>query len=195
MTKIYMLGRDEVPRRLTLRENDDLHIVFVARPGYSGNVDFEIDIVRPGANLEIAGLYLSNNGDKVNFNVCVRHLVGGSHSRQIFKGIVGDRAAVSFDGLIYVAQDAEKTEAYQENHSILLSDGKVDTRPQLEIYADDVKCSHGATVGSLDEDALFYVRSRGIPFEEARKMQMISFVSDILDRLPESYRNDVISRI
>ena len=180
MDKLYILGRNEVPKRLTLRENDDLKITFVARPGYTGTVDFQIDIERPGANLDIAALYLSNNGDKVDFNITVRHLVGGSKSRQMFKGIVGDHASVLFNGLIYVAQDAEKTEAYQENHSILLSDGKVETRPALEIYADDVKCSHGATVGQLNADELFYMRSRGIPEAEARTLQMLSFLSPVI---------------
>ena len=89
-----------------------------------------------------------------------------------------------FDGLIHVAPDAQKTEAYQENHSILLSgEAQVQTSPQLEIYADDVVCSHGATIGSLSEDELFYMRSRGIPEAEARQMQIQSFLSPVLSRL------------
>ena len=182
MNKIYILGRQEVPKRLTLRENDDLHITFVAWPGYNGDVDFEIDIERPGANLDIAALYLNNNGDRVDFNITVRHLVGGSKSRQLFKGVVGDRASAKFNGLIYVAPDAQKTEAYQENHTLLMSDGKVETSPQLEIYADDVVCSHGATTGYLNPEELFYMRSRGIPEAEARAMQVEAFLAPILNR-------------
>lgn len=195
MNKIYILGREEVPKRLTLRESDDLHITFIAWPGYNGDVDFEIDIERPGANLDIAALYLNNNGDRVDFNITVRHLVGGSKSRQLFKGVVGDRASAKFNGLIYVAPDAQQTEAYQENHTLLMSDGKVETSPKLEIYADDVKCSHGASVGRLNPDELFYMRSRGIPEEEAERMQIISFISDVLARLPEDLQERIISMI
>ena len=82
--------------------------------------------------------------------------------------------------------DAQVTEAYQENHNLLLSDtAKVDTMPQLEIYADDVKCSHGATIGKLNEDEQFYMRSRGIPESEAKVLQMVSFISPVLDILPD----------
>ena len=82
--------------------------------------------------------------------------------------------------------DAQVTEAYQENHNLLLSDtAKADTQPQLEIYADDVKCSHGATIGKLNEEEQFYMRSRGIPESEAKVLQMVSFISSVLEILPE----------
>ena len=85
-----------------------------------------------------------------------------------------------------MAQDAQRTEAYQENHNILLSDGaKVDTKPQLEIYADDVKCSHGATIGRLNEEEQFYMRSRGITLEDAKVLQMISFIAPVLENIPD----------
>ena len=91
-----------------------------------------------------------------------------------------------FYGRIVVDPDAQVTEAYQENHNLLLSDtARVDTQPQLEIYADDVKCSHGATIGKLNEDEQFYMRSRGIPENEAKVLQMVSFISSVLDILPE----------
>ena len=87
---------------------------------------------------------------------------------------------MTFEGRIVVAPDAQKTEAYQENHNIVLTDSAhVETTPQLEIYADDVKCSHGATVGRLDEDALFYMRTRGVPERDARVLQMLSFLSPV----------------
>ena len=94
---------------------------------------------------------------------------------------MGGTASVRFDGTIIVAPDAQQTEAFQENHNIVLTEtAKVDTKPQLEIYADDVKCSHGATVGRLNEDEQFYMRSRGIPEDEAIVLQMISFVAPVL---------------
>ena len=92
-----------------------------------------------------------------------------------------------------VAPDAQKTEAFQENHNILFTESaKVETRPQLEIYADDVKCSHGATVGRLNEDELFYMRSRGIPKEEAETLQMLSFLSPVI---PEGREKEIENAI
>jgi Fe-S cluster assembly protein SufD len=114
------------------------------------------------------------------------------NSRQLFKGVAGGSSRVDFYGKIIVAQDAQRTEAYQENHNILLSDdARVDTKPQLEIYADDVKCSHGATIGRLNEEEQFYMRSRGITLEDAKVLQMISFLAPVLEAVPESEREDV----
>lgn len=99
-----------------------------------------------------------------------------------------------FDGRIVVAPDAQKTEAYQTNQNLLLSDDAVvESRPQLEIYADDVKCSHGATVGSLNTDEQFYMRSRGISESEARRLQMISFLAPALEGVGEDVRETVIN--
>ena len=196
MDRIYRVGIEEVPKRLTLNEQEHLRLTFIVMPGVSAEIPFEINIGKAGVNLEIYGLYLSPHSEQVKFDFTVRHLVGGSHSRQVFRGIVGGSARAEFDGLVYVAKDAQKTEAYQENHSILLSEGAVaESHPQLEIYADDVTCSHGATTGYLNPDELFYLRSRGIPEAEARKMQMISFVSPVIAHLPEDVREQIISRL
>jgi Fe-S cluster assembly protein SufD len=196
MDRIYRVGIEEVPKRLTLNEQEHLRLTFIVMPGVSAEIPFEINIGKAGVNLEIYGLYLSPHSEQVKFDFTVRHLVGGSHSSQVFRGIVGGSARAEFDGLVYVAKDAQKTEAFQENHSILLSEGAVaESRPQLEIYADDVKCSHGATTGYLNPDELFYLRSRGIPEAEARKMQMISFVSPVIAHLPEDVREQIISRL
>ena len=116
------------------------------------------------------------------------------NSRQLFKGIAGGISKVDFYGKIIVAQDAQRTEAYQENHNILLTDGaKVDTKPQLEIYADDVKCSHGATIGRLNEEEQFYMRSRGITLEDAKVLQMISFVAPVLENIPDETQRESLA--
>ena len=196
MDRIYRVGIEEVPKRLTLNEQEHLRLTFVVMPGISAEIPFEINIGKAGVNLEIFGLYLSPHSEQVKFDFTVRHLVGGPHSSQIFRGIVGGSARAEFDGLVYVAKDAQKTEAFQENHSILLSEGAIaESHPQLEIYADDVKCSHGATTGYLNPDELFYLRSRGIPEAEARKMQMISFVSPVIAHLPEEMKEQILSRL
>ncbi len=196
MDRIYRVGIEEVPKRLTLNEQEHLRLTFIVMPGVSAEIPFEINIGKAGVNLEIYGLYLSPHSEQVKFDFTVRHLVGGSHSSQVFRGIVGGSARAEFDGLVYVAKDAQKTEAFQENHSILLSEGAVaESHPQLEIYADDVKCSHGATTGYLNPDELFYLRSRGIPEAEARKMQMISFISPVISHLPEEMKEQILSRL
>ena len=196
MDRIYRVGIEEVPKRLTLNEQEHLRLTFIVMPGVSAEIPFEINIGKEGVNLEIYGLYLSPHSEQVKFDFTVRHLVGGSHSSQVFRGIVGGSARAEFDGLVYVAKDAQKTEAFQENHSILLSEGAVaESHPQLEIYADDVKCSHGATTGYLNPDELFYLRSRGIPEAEARKMQMISFVSPVISHLPDEVKEQILSRL
>lgn len=196
MNRFYRIGIDEVPGRLTLKDAEELRLVFVALPGISADVNFDIAIEREGVNLEIYGLYLCPFSEKLGFNIRVRHLVGGSTSSQLFKGIVGGRASACFNGLINVAPDAQKTRAFQENHTLLLSDdAKIETRPQLEIYADDVQCSHGATTGFLNPDELFYMRSRGIPEEEARRMQIISFISPILQIVPDEAREAILARL
>ena len=165
----------------TVGEGERLDITFIVLPGTSAEIPVTVDITGSDAEVELKGIYLSSGTDKVTFDITMNHLVGGSVSRQLFNGLATGAAKCAFNGKIIVAQDAQKTEAYQENHNIVLSDdATVDTKPQLEIYADDVKCSHGATVGKLNEDEQFYMRSRGIPEDEAKVLQMISFVAPVL---------------
>ena len=114
----------------------------------------------------------------------VDHAVPNCTSNQLFKGVLDDMATGVFNGRIYVHRDAQGTVAYQQNNNILLTDdAKMDTKPQLEIYADDVKCSHGATVGQLDDNALFYLRSRGISKREARLMLMFGFAHEVIQNI------------
>ena len=158
-----------------------LNLEFVVLPGESRDIDLSVDLVGEGAQAHIKALYLCKADEKVNFRICMHHCAPGCHSTQKINGIAGGRAQVHFDGTIVVAPEAQQTEAYQENHNIVLTEeAKVETRPQLEIYADDVKCSHGATVGQLNPDELFYMRSRGIPEAEARTLQMLSFLSPVI---------------
>lgn len=158
-----------------------LELTFVVLPGESRDIDVVIDLVGEGAEVTLKGLYLCGGDERVNFRILMHHRVPGCISHQLINGIAAGSARVTFDGRIVVAPDAQQTEAYQENHNILLSDdAHVETTPQLEIYADDVKCSHGATIGRLDEDAQFYMRSRGIPEQEARTLQMLSFLSPVI---------------
>ena len=174
----------------TVGAGETLDLMVLALPGENIDREIDIDIVGEGAAVNLYGLYICPGDEKVRITVRLHHRVGHGTSHQLLKGIVGGTARVAFDGRIIVAPDAQKTEAYQENHSLLLSEtALVDTKPQLEIYADDVKCSHGATVGQLNEDELFYMRSRGIPEKEAKTLQMLSFLSPVI---PEGREEEIL---
>lgn len=196
MDKVYVIGRDELPQLLRLASGESLRMTLVVLPGTSAEVTMEVDIDGEGCEVDIAGLYLCRSDEHLSLNVLVRHNSGGSVSRQNFKGIVGGSARALFDGLIYVAPGAQKTKAYQENHTILLdSSAKAESRPQLEIYADDVECSHGCTSGFLNADEQFYMRSRGIPEEEAKYLQKIAFLAPVVSRLSEELAAEVYDNI
>lgn len=150
----------------------------------------------PGADLQALGLYLTDKWQHVDNFVIAHHAAPHCTSNQLFKGILDDMSTGAFNGRIIVDPDAQKTEAYQSNNSILLTDdARMDTKPQLEIYADDVKCSHGATVGQLDEEALFYMRSRGIPFKEARMLLMFGFAHDVIRKISVEPLRDRIDEL
>ncbi len=114
------------------------------------------------------------------------HAKGQCHSRQLYKNVLDDRARSVFQGRIHVAPDAQKTDAHQMNRNLLLSrNAQADSKPELNIYADDVKCSHGATVGDLDQDAIFYLQSRGIDAMTARNLMVRGFAAEMIDELPD----------
>ena len=130
------------------------------------------------------GLYLSDKNQHVDNFTFIDHAKPNCTSTELFKGVLDDRATGAFTGRVLVREDSQNTNAYQSNDNILLTDlARISTRPQLEIYADDVKCSHGATIGQLDDDAMFYLRSRGISKEEARVLLMYAFAYEVLDKI------------
>ena len=134
------------------------------------------------------GITIIGEGQHVDHHTLVDHKVPNCFSRELYKGIYDGNAHGVFNGKVIVRQDAQKTNAFQQNNNVLLSEkASVDTKPQLEIFADDVKCSHGCTVGQLDEEAMFYLRSRGIPEKEAKALLMYAFSSDALNyvHIPE----------
>ena len=114
----------------------------------------------------------------------VDHLSAHCNSSELYKGVIDDNATAVFNGKVFVRQDAQKVNAFQSNANILLSDkATINSKPELEIYADDVKCSHGSTTGQLDEDALFYLRARGIGKDAARDLLVKAFVADVLETI------------
>ncbi|HEU4365695.1 MAG TPA: SufD family Fe-S cluster assembly protein, partial [Candidatus Krumholzibacteria bacterium] len=132
----------------------------------------------------VDGLYLAGGRQHVDNHTFIRHAKPHCHSFELYKGILDGHARGVFNGRIYVDPDAQKTDAKQENNCMLLSDdARINSNPQLEIFADDVKCTHGAAIGKTDEEALFYLRSRGIPADEARDIMVYAFASEVIDRI------------
>ncbi len=137
-----------------------------------------------GAHADVLGLYLMDKEQHVDNQVRIDHNTPHCTSNELFKGILDEEASAVFNGYIYVARDAQKTNAYQNNNNILLKPtATINTMPFLEIYADDVKCSHGATVGQLDMEAMFYMRQRGISEANARLLLMYAFAADIISEI------------
>lgn len=150
-----------------------------------------------GVNAHLNGLYLVSGNSLVDNHTVVDHRKPNSYSNELYKGVMDENGKAVFNGKIFVRPDAQKTNAFQSNRNILLSESSnIHTKPQLEIWADDVKCSHGCTTGQLDEEALFYLRSRGIPHDTARGMLLNAFGSETLEGIhDERIRNFVESII
>jgi Fe-S cluster assembly protein SufD len=153
----------------------------------------EIRAVIQGSRIEatLNGIYFARDRQHVDNNILVDHAAPGSISDQFYKGILDGRAQAAFAGKIVVRREAQKTNAYQANNNLLLSsEAEIDTKPELEIFADDVKCSHGATAGELDEHELFYLRSRGLDPATARSVLTFAFAGAVLER----FANPAIAR-
>ncbi|MEE9279288.1 MAG: Fe-S cluster assembly protein SufD [Myxococcota bacterium] len=146
-----------------------------------------------GAQIDLLGTYLARDRQHVDHHTTIDHATPRTTSRELYKGILNDRGRGVFHGRIHVRPGAQKIDADQTNRTLLLSDhARINTKPQLEIYADDVRCSHGASVGRLDAEQLFYLRSRGIAAEDARALLTLAFASEVTSQLPlESLRAHV----
>ena len=142
------------------------------------------------------GLFLVNGTQHADNHTWIEHRKPHCESHELYKGILDDKSTGVFSGYIHVFEDAQKTDAYQSSANLLLSDeAVVDTKPQLEIYADDVKCSHGSTIGQMDKDALFYLRARGIPAERARNMLIQAFARDVTERIEVEAARERIEKL
>jgi Fe-S cluster assembly protein SufD len=165
----------------------ELRMQSIASGAALARVEIEARLEGEGARLELDGLYLGRGTQHQDHHTTIDHAMPRTESRELFKGILDGRAHGVFHGRIHVRPDAQKIDASQTNRALLLADGAViDSKPQLEIYADDVKCSHGASVGQLDPDALFYLRARGLGEAEARALLTSAFASEVLEKLPAS---------
>lgn len=156
-----------------------------------------VDLVGRGAHNAMYGIFVSGKGELFDYHTTINHMVEDCTSEEHFKDLIAVGGVGAFKGRIYVAQDAQRTEAFQQNNNILLGNGaKIFTKPELEIYADDVKCTHGATIGRPDDEAIYYMRQRGIGEVMARRLQMMGFVNDIVGRCGIGcVASDIVERV
>ena len=139
-----------------------------------------------GAQISLNGVYLPKGKEVIDYHTTLEHEVPNCQSSEIFRGIIGDHAKAVFNGRIHIHKDAQKSIAEMNNRNLLLSDhAEIDTKPELEIYADDVRCAHGATIAQLDQSLLFYFQARGISKKEAEVMLSFGFINELLDGLAD----------
>jgi Fe-S cluster assembly protein SufD len=153
--------------------------------GRIARLDLDAALVAPGAHVEMNGLYVARDRQHIDNHTRVDHAVPRTSSDQLYRGVLTGKSRAVFNGKAIVRPGAAGTDAQQSNANLLLSpEAEIDTKPELEIYADEVKCSHGATTGQLDADALFYLRSRGLDEETARSLLTFAFADTVLARMP-----------
>lgn len=181
------------------KENSTVHAFVLTTDGLMVRNNFSLEVDGSGAEGNVMGLYLLNGKTIADNHTIVDHTVPNACSNELFKGVMHGNSKGVFNGKIFVRQDAQKTNAFQSNRNIILSDSAtMNTKPQLEIWADDVKCSHGCTTGQLDEEAVFYLQSRGIDKATAQSMLLDAFAGEVTEKIKsETIRkavSDVVSK-
>ena len=158
--------------------------------------DYQVELLGERAETTLCGMSILDKEQHVDTYTHITHAVPRCKSNELFKNVLNDQAVGAFSGRILVREGADKTEAYQSNRNLCATrEARMYSKPQLEIYADDVKCSHGMTTGQLDEEAIFYMRSRGISLEEARMLLSVAFTSDVIDHVRVEALRDRLHRL
>jgi Fe-S cluster assembly protein SufD len=180
------------------KEASDIKMFFADCGSNQSKVDVKIKLCEPYASCHVHGLYfLNHDSQHIDNSIYVEHLAELGTSSMVFKGVLDKKSKAQFLGKVHVYENAKRTHAHQENHNLLLSSmAEAKSQPELEIYADDIKCTHGATVGQLDQESLFYLRSRGIDEKTALKMLTDAFVAEIMEKIDDtSIRNYIQQRV
>jgi Fe-S cluster assembly protein SufD len=169
---------------VTVADTGRYHAIALLFGGKLARAETQVMLAGEGASCLIHGAYLLSGSAHADMTTRVVHGGPNGQTRELFKGAVQDRARGVFQGKILVERAAQKTDARQNHHALMLSEGaEIDAKPELEIYADDVQCAHGNTIGALDDQALFYMRQRGIPEAQAKALLVEAFVTDVFDAI------------
>lgn len=186
-------------RDVTLCIEDGAQVAYtVVMAGAEGLTDYTLraQMVKSNGLFDFYGAAVLNGAAQARVTVLVDHRAPQTSSSQNIRSVLADESKMNFTGTVYVARTAQKTDAHQLSRAILLSPrAQMRVEPQLEIYADDVACAHGATCGALDEEVLFYLASRGLPADEARGLILQGFLSDVLSHVPEQTRAHVLTTL
>jgi Fe-S cluster assembly protein SufD len=170
--------------RAVLKRNSTFKSVMAANGGAGTRHDYRISLTGENAEALLNGVWMLENKREAHVHVLMDHQAPNCHSMQLFKGVLNGTSKSSFEGKIYVRKEAQKTEAYQLNHNLLLSDkASAQSKPNLEIFADDVKATHGATVGQLDKEQLFYMKSRGFSDAAAKNLLIYGFCKEVIQQI------------
>ena len=194
-------GFVSIADRAAVGEGASLALVTLAAGGRDTRLDGELLLAGQEAFAEAGGALLANGTQRHDANLVIRHDAVGATSRQVWRSVADDRAACSVAARVEVARDAQKSDGEQSLKGLLLArTATINAKPELEIFADDVKCAHGATVGELDRNALFYLASRGLPLAEAKALLTQAFVADAIERIGEeqvrdAFREDAMARL
>ncbi len=188
-----LLGYSVNTNQVQIESNSVYHNTTVTLNGAVVRNNHHVVLSGKNSEANLNGLFSSKGTQLIDNHTLMDHQVPNCESNELYKGIINDKSTGVFNGKIFVRKDAQKTNAYQSSKNILLSDDAIiNTKPQLEIYADDVKCSHGTSTGKIDENALFYLNTRGIGKESARRLLLNSFAKEVIDRIElESLREEI----
>ncbi|MFN3233264.1 MAG: Fe-S cluster assembly protein SufD [Alphaproteobacteria bacterium] len=180
--------------KLHLTDDASFNGVSVMRGGILARNEVQVTVSGEGADCKLAGVSLGRDKQVLDSITRFDHAVPNSTSDQLFKSVLDDQSHAIYQGKVIVRQDAQHTDATQANHNLLLArSAQASSKPELEIYADDVKCAHGATVGEMDASMMFYLKSRGLDEETAQKLLIDGFVTEVLERIPSTEIRDVIA--
>lgn len=182
--------------RATLKRDSTLKTVCITKGSVTVRTDYRVQIIGENAQVYLNGLNMLEDKKESHTHIFIDHQVPHCKSYQLFKNVLNDNSRASFEGKIMVRQAAQKTEAFQLNNNLILSDqARADSKPNLEIFADDVKASHGATIGQLDVDQLFYMKTRGLTDHESKNLLVFGFCEQIIELIPiESVKNALSAR-
>ena len=202
IAEIYKVQNDRNSASLidnTYVEQKDSSIVSVNTFSFGGNITRNnLEFHQEGEHItsNLNGISVIGKKQHVDHHTLVHHKKENCESHELYKGIYDDQSTGVFNGKVIVDKLAQKTNAYQQNDNILIGDkSTINAKPQLEIFADDVKCSHGCTIGQLDESALFYLQSRGIPKKEAKALMLFAFCNDVVEKIKISGLKPRINRL
>lgn len=182
-------------KQISIDKNNEITLVIFSSGSNNPTVDTTININKPNSQAKILGIVIGKNKDNIKINTKQLHLKGDTVSDLLIKGVFFEESRFSYDGLIRIEKDAQKSNAYQRNENLILSpNAHVDTKPELEIEANDVRCTHGATIGRINEEQIFYLESRGLAKNAARQLVIQGFLGEIVDKIEDKEIREIIEK-